>query len=100
MMFQQFLSNFRLHIPRVASPFQGFSIPKQPENLVLDLSESSRDSTFEIGPIFIYWTDFERSNPEALAKSKFQFGRLFGYALGYNPSPHSGVFHFFYSENC
>ena len=55
------------------------NIPKQADELVLDVSESSRDSTVERGSILQYESSFDRVNLSALASSKSQFSNLFGY---------------------
>ena len=55
------------------------SIPKQAEELVLDASESSRNSTIEKGAILQYGPFFDRLNSETLASSNSQFFNLFEY---------------------
>jgi len=53
--------------------------PKQVEESVLDESESSRGSTIERGSILQYGHSFDRLKPEALASSKSQCFKLFGF---------------------
>jgi len=67
----------------------GVCIPKQVEELDLGLSQSSRDSTIKNGSIFKYEPVFDRVNPEALAKSKFQFFNLFGHVEGEKIQPNT-----------